>query len=102
MESCLHINHFGQPHPEGILLSSASFFHTEGGSQSRDSLKFKMETFLDIAVCVILFTTLYVLTHLVSTQKDILTLLWECRFVPTNFAFGVHRGNPNNPNLLIR
>lgn len=27
-ESCLHMNHVGQPRPEGILLSSASFFHT--------------------------------------------------------------------------
>lgn len=45
IESCLHMNHVGQPRPEGILLSSASFFHTEGDGQSRDSFQPKTQDF---------------------------------------------------------
>lgn len=69
IESCLHMNHVGQPRPEGILLSSASFFHTEGDGQSRDSFQPKTQTFLDAVICFVLqCTTLYVWVPLVRAR----------------------------------
>lgn len=68
IESCLRMNHVGQPRPEGILLSSASFFHTEGDGQSRDSFQPKTQTFLDAAICFVLCTTLYTWVPLVRAR----------------------------------
>lgn len=67
IESCLRINHSGQPRPEGILLSSASFFHTEGGSQSRDSVQFKTETFLD-NMCYTFCHTVHIYSSCIGTR----------------------------------
>lgn len=74
IESCLHINHFGQPRPEGILLSIASFFHTKVAAKVETVFNLKRRLFRTFQyVC----RTAHISTSCIGTRDMTIQLFYE-------------------------